>query len=115
MGKKIIATEPLFIGLARAANTGDEIPQSTYDRQAEANGWEDKVEFVDVDDANPDAAWNIDEMTVPQLKDYAKTRSIDLGGATKAEDIRKVIKAGGTGTPSTPTGTPSTPTSTPTS
>ena len=42
---KFIATAPLFIGRARAANPGDEIPEDIIEK----NGWEDSVELVDED------------------------------------------------------------------
>lgn len=34
----------------------------------------------------------IDQMTVPQLKAYAKSQSIDLGGAGKKDEILAVIQ-----------------------
>jgi hypothetical protein len=36
---------------------------------------------------------SIDDMTVPQLKEYAALNKIDLGDATKKEDILAAIKA----------------------
>lgn len=37
--KTYIATEPLFVGTARAHNPGDVVPAENVER----NGWEDKV------------------------------------------------------------------------
>lgn len=34
----------------------------------------------------------IEDMTVPELKDYAKQKEIDLGDATKKDDIVGIIK-----------------------
>jgi hypothetical protein len=39
MAQKYIATEPLFVGYARAHNIGDVVP----DENVKANGWEDGV------------------------------------------------------------------------
>ncbi|MDN4069258.1 hypothetical protein QYF50_15505 [Paenibacillus vini] len=58
-----------------------------------ANFWEDKgfkrVEGEDVQPAtetfDPDKP--LDEMTLPELKGYAKLKSIDLNGATRKDDI----------------------------
>lgn len=37
--KTYIATEPLFVGTARAHNVGDEVPAENVER----NGWKDSV------------------------------------------------------------------------
>lgn len=37
--KTYIATEPIFVGTARAHNVGDEVPAENV----KANGWEDSV------------------------------------------------------------------------
>ena len=39
MAQKYIATEPLFVGNARAHNIGDVVP----DENVKANGWQDSV------------------------------------------------------------------------
>lgn len=39
MADTFIATEPLFVGRARAHNPGDEVPAENVEK----NGWEDKV------------------------------------------------------------------------
>ncbi|MFD2703810.1 hypothetical protein ACFSVM_25605 [Paenibacillus shunpengii] len=48
---------------------------------------EDLIE--EVDDPAPK---DVNDMTVPELKDYAKNNKIDLGVATKKDDILVVIK-----------------------
>lgn len=48
------------------------------------------VEHPEPDSSNSDVP--IDKMTVPQLKEYAAEKKIDLGEATKKEDILKVIQ-----------------------
>ncbi|WP_019636129.1 hypothetical protein [Paenibacillus fonticola] len=54
----------------------------------EAKGY--TVEHPETD--NPSSDVPIDKMTVPQLKEYAAEKKIDLGEATKKEDILKVIQ-----------------------
>lgn len=48
----------------------------------------------EVEDSHPDKAEKlIEDMTVPELKEYATAKIIDLGDATKKEDILMAIKA----------------------
>lgn len=42
---------------------------------------------------------NVDELTVPQLREYADDHGIDLDGATKRADILATIKAATPGDP----------------
>ena len=58
--------------------------------------------FKRVDDAEPEHAGKepelnldqpVDDMTVPELKAYAKLNEIDLDGATRKDDILAAIKA----------------------
>lgn len=94
MAKKFIAKKALFVGRIRAANPGDEVPESAI----ENNAWDvDDFEVFDVDDeaAPAPVQKSLDEMTAGELKDYAATHSIDLGDAKKVEEIRDVVKAAG--------------------
>ncbi|MEK4193275.1 Rho termination factor N-terminal domain-containing protein [Paenibacillus sp. FSL L8-0323] len=44
----------------------------------------------------PEEVKELEDMSGPELKAYAKKRDIDLGGATKKEDIlAEILKAGG--------------------
>ncbi|MNW59895.1 hypothetical protein D3C74_378480 [compost metagenome] len=66
--------------------------------EVEAQAWERKG-FKRVIQTEPPDSVNelnldkpVDEMTVPELKAYAKLKEIDLGDAKKKEDILAVIQ-----------------------
>lgn len=48
--------------------------------------------YVNVIDESDSLEKTLDEMTVPELKAYAAKNNIDLGEATKKEDILKVLQ-----------------------
>ncbi|MCM3701435.1 hypothetical protein [Paenibacillus macerans] len=62
------------------------ITEDQYDRIKKA---------VKVIDETPEhTAKTIDDMTLAELKEYAKLNNIDLDGATKKEDVLTKIKGG---------------------
>lgn len=54
----------------------------------------DPEQIVEVH-TDTDAEICLDNMTVPQLKSFAKENGIDIGSASKKEDIIKAIIAAG--------------------
>lgn len=56
-----------------------------------SHGYEVEEEVLKEANENPEA--DLDKMTAPQLKAYAEKNEIDLGDATKKEDILSAIKA----------------------
>lgn len=69
-------------------------PDGRADRIASAR-WlvigDHKPERVTPDDADPIV--DLDEMTLPQLREYAEGNDIDLGDATKKAEVRAAIDA----------------------
>lgn len=54
----------------------------------------EEPEAVDPEDTpDEEPAYNFDEMTVAELKEFAKANEIDLGEATRKADIIEVLKA----------------------
>ncbi|WP_438435412.1 DUF7210 family protein [Gorillibacterium sp. sgz500922] len=53
----------------------------------------DHVTVLDEADETPAADKAVDDMTVAELKAYAKAQGIDLGDATKKEEILAAVKA----------------------
>jgi hypothetical protein len=85
-----------------------------YPTEAELKAFGDKFEIAII--LPPDSGTKVDpprpekpeEMTVPQLKDYAKENEIDLGDATKKDDILQKVTEWQEASkqPQTPTGDP---------
>ncbi|MDF2722106.1 MAG: hypothetical protein K0Q59_1781 [Paenibacillus sp.] len=62
--------------------------------EIDAKGYERIKTHVDVvEEDDPEKPVELDDMTVPQLREYANTNNIDLGGATKKPDILSAIRA----------------------
>lgn len=60
---------------------------------AAAKASPDRDEPVVGDDSEDDDGEDVTSMTVPELREYAQRRNIDLGDATKKADIIKAIDA----------------------
>lgn len=69
-----------------------------YPTEAELKAFGDKFEIAIIlpptsnQDDKPVRPENPEDMTVPQMKDYAKENEIDLGDASKKDDILQKIK-----------------------
>ncbi|WP_410769587.1 hypothetical protein [Fontibacillus sp. BL9] len=69
------------------------------EEEVEAQAWERRgfKRIVEAEPADPEKGIDldkpVDDMTVPELKAYAKLKEIDLDGVTKKDDILAAIKA----------------------
>lgn len=53
----------------------------------------EKTKIITTDNENGEESFNLDGMTVAQLKEFAKENGIDIGEATKKQDIIDAIAA----------------------
>lgn len=91
---KVIAPNNQYTGLSASVmfvNGVGETDDPHLLKWFESKGYKvEQSESEQVDKSNGDVP--IDKLTVPQLKEYAAEKKIDLGEAAKKEDILKAIQ-----------------------
>lgn len=92
MSKYINQSERVFIIGGSFSIPGGEAIELTAAQELEAQAHISANELVKAPETVDDDV-SIDNMTLPQLKECAAGNNIDLGQATKKEDIIAIIKA----------------------
>jgi hypothetical protein len=82
----------------RREPVGDDVPEAERDVAIIRNPVTDQPKMAETPDpldhdgnGKKGGAVDLDAMTVPQLVEHAKSRNIDLGDATRKDDIRAAI------------------------
>ena len=91
-GPKGLNTEAGLV-YVEAGQTVDVEISEAEEKSAKRTGWFSKAPLDHDGDGNDGGSVDeLDQKTVPQLKELAETETIDLGGATKRDDILAAIR-----------------------